>query len=74
MVKPLRKRTMTLEQMQVRTLKFLNLCRKQLQRMPHEPGLNDTEFIEQVVNPFRNDILQDRDVLKMAAEREKAGS
>lgn len=60
---------MTLEQLQRRTLKFLRAVSHQLQKMPHEEGLNDTEFIEQVVNPFRNDIKADREMLKMIADQ-----
>lgn len=65
---------MTLEQLQVRTLKFLRQCRRQFNHLPHEQGMTDIEFIEDVLNPFKNDILSDRDVLRMAAEREKAES
>lgn len=61
---------MTLEQLQTRTLEFLKLCRRQLLKMPHEEGLNDVEFIDQVLNQFRDDILTDRAVLKMAEQRE----
>ncbi len=71
MVEPLRARTMTLDDLQVRTLKFLKLCRRQLQKMPHEAGLTDVEFIEQHLNQFRNDILQDRTMLKMSAQRDE---
>lgn len=65
---------MTLAQLQKRTLRVLKRVVQQLNRMPHEGGLNDTEFVEQVLDPLRNDILADRDVLRMAAEREKSES
>lgn len=61
---------MTLEQLQRRTLRVLKRVVRQFNRMPHEGGLNDIEFIEQVLDPLRNDIQSDRDVLKMIAERE----
>ena len=65
---PLQSRTMTLGELQKRTLKFLELCRRQLQKMPHEEGLTDVEFIEQELNQFKNDIKTDIAVQKMNRE------
>lgn len=62
--KPLTKRTMTLKQLQSRALSVLRQVRRQFNRMPHEGGLSDNEFLEQVIEPLEIDIRQDRDILK----------
>ncbi len=65
MVEPLKKRTMTLSQLQMRTLDVLRKVRFQLGRAAHENGMSDAEFIEEVLEPLATDIYQDRQVLKM---------
>ena len=64
-VKPLTKKTMTLNELQLRTLKVLRLVRSQLNRQAHEGGMSDTEFTENVLDPLETEIKQDRYVLKM---------
>lgn len=68
-VRPLTKRTMTLHELQMRTLDVLRKTRFQLRRQGHEGGMSDEEFIEQVVESLETDIYQDRQVLKMARDR-----
>ena len=69
-VKPLRKRTMTLDALQVRTLDVLKKVRKQFNRAGWEPsGMSDKEFIDKVVEPLQIDIQQDREMLAMLAKR-----
>lgn len=65
-VKPLTKRTMTLNQLQMRTLDVLRKVKFQFGRQAHEDGMTDAEFIKQVIDPIATDIYQDRQVLKMA--------
>ena len=64
-VKPLKSKTMTLNELQLRTLNFLRLVRFQFNRQAHEEGMSDGEFIEQVLDPLETTIYQDRQVLKM---------
>jgi hypothetical protein len=56
---------MTLSTLQMQTLDLIRKLRFQLQRSPHEIGLNDTEFLEQIVQPLENKIYHDRAVLRM---------
>lgn len=63
-VKPLTKKTMTLNELQMRTLDVLRKVKFQLQRQAHENGMSDSEFLEEVVEPLETDIFQDRHVLK----------
>lgn len=65
MVEPLKKRTMTLRQLQLRTLDVLRKVRFQLGRQAHEDGMSDSEFIESVLDPLETDIYQDRQIIKM---------
>lgn len=64
-VRPLKKKTMTLSELQLRTLDVLRHVRFQLQRQAHEPGLSDDEFLDEFVTSLETDIYQDRHVLKM---------
>lgn len=64
-VKPLKKKTMTLSQLQMRTLDALRKVRFQLQRQGHELGMSDSEFLEAVIEPLETTIYQDRQMLKM---------
>ena len=63
-VEPLKKKTMTLNELQVRTLNVIRLARFQLGRSAHEEGMSDAEFIEQVLEPLETDIHQDRHILR----------
>lgn len=68
-VEPLKKRCMTLSQLQLRTLDVLRRVRFQFQRAAHEPGMTDAEFIEEFIEPLESDIYQDRQMSKMARIR-----
>jgi hypothetical protein len=70
-VKPLTKRTMTLEELQLKTLELIIKCEKHLERMPYEEGLSDDEFIDQVLNKFQEDIVCDMSVAQMARDQPK---
>lgn len=65
MVRPLKKKTMTLSQLQLETLNVLRKVRFQLNRQAHEEGMSDNEFLDEVVDPLENAILQDREIIKM---------
>jgi hypothetical protein len=67
-VKPLKKKTMTLNQLQVRTLDVLRKVRIQLRRAGWEGGMSDEEFVSEVVERLETDIYQDRQILKMKAK------
>lgn len=64
-VKPLRRRTLTVEQMQQKTLKLITAARKQLRRKPYQDGLSDEEFIEQVLDPLASQIKEDQEMSKL---------
>ena len=73
-VKPLKARIHTLHQLQLETL---NLCRKirfQLQHHAYEGGMNDTEFLEQIVSPLEAKIYTDRAMAKLKTEQESGES
>jgi hypothetical protein len=67
-VEPLRRKVMTLEQLQNRTLKVLKLTIKQFGKGPHEDGMSDNEFIHDVLEELDMDIRHDQDILKLQAE------
>lgn len=71
MVKPLKKRTMTLDELRKRTKRTLNLCRKQLRKAPYEIGLTDEEFIESHIDPLLMDIWQDTQMEKILDAAQK---
>lgn len=71
-VPPLKKRTMTLSRLQLRTLEVIRKTIFQFNRHAYEPGMSDSEFIEQVLLPLENDIYQDRHMLK-AKRKDKQG-
>ena len=64
-VEPLKSKTMTLQELQKRTLKVLKLVRKQFNRAAHEDGMSDTEFLDKVVGSLEWDIKSDRAVEKL---------
>lgn len=64
-VKPLRSKTMTLSELQLRTLDVLRKVRFQLGRAAHEEGMSDAEFVDEVIDSLSTDIYQDRQVLKI---------
>jgi hypothetical protein len=71
MVEPLKSRTMTLGELQLKTLDLCKKVRKQLNRKAHEPGLSDAEFLDQVVEPLKTIIEQDRYVIQRAEKNKK---
>jgi len=71
MVEPLRKKTMTLSELQMRTLDVLRRVRFQFQRQSHDPGMSDAEFLDQFVEPLETEIHQDRRMLKMLRKAAK---
>lgn len=73
-VQPLRKRTMTLNELQLKTLDVLRKVRFQLGRQAHEDGMTDTEFVEQYVDPLETEIYQDRQMLKLIRKQAKGGA
>lgn len=73
-VQPLRKRTMTLNELQLKTLDVLRKVRFQLGRQAHEDGMTDTEFVEQYVEPLETEIYQDRQMLKLIRKQAKGGA
>lgn len=68
-VEPLKRRTMTLDELQQRTIKAIRQMQKQLKRKHYHGGMTDDEFSDQVLNALANDILMDREILKMAGYR-----
>lgn len=64
-VKPLKARMHTLNQLQLETLDLIRKVRFQFNRAAHEPGMSDTEFLDQIVEPLAEKIRQDRAMLKM---------
>lgn len=61
-VTPLKERIHTLNQLQLETLDLIRKVRLQFQHLPHDPGMNDTEFLEQVVQPLEDKIYRDREI------------
>ncbi len=64
MPKPLKARTRTLNQLQVKTIKVLSKIRKHLNTPIVLNKITDTELIEEVINPFITEIQQDISILK----------
>lgn len=62
-VEPLKKRTMTLDELQRRTVKTIRMMQKQLKRKHYHGGMTDDEFSDQVLNTLANDIYCDRIIL-----------
>lgn len=67
-VKPLTKRTMTLNELQKRTTKVLKACIEHLRVPTHLSGVTDEEFIDAMIGPLVSDIWTDRQMLKMLAK------
>ncbi len=73
-VKPLRSRTMTLSQLQLKTLELIRQMKFQLNRASWEDGRSDKEFIEDVLREFEGKILNDRFVLSESRRKKKEAS
>lgn len=61
--RPLRRRTLSLDQLQMVVLRLIRKVRNQMNRSAHEPGLSDSEFAEQVLDPLESMVRQDREIL-----------
>lgn len=70
-VEPLKSRTMTLSELQLRVLDVIRLTKFQFGHQAHEEGMTDHEFIEEVLDPLATEIYQDRQVLKMARKAKR---
>lgn len=70
-VKPLKSRTMTLNELQLETLDLIRKVRFQFNKNPYEEGMTDDEFLDQVVWPLESQIYSDRAVLKMKEAKNK---
>ena len=70
-VKPLQSRTMTLRELQMKTLDLIRHVRFQLNRQAHEDGMSDSEFSEEFLDPFEEQIYADRHVLQMHRKARK---
>jgi len=73
-VKPLQSRTMTLSQLQLKTLDLIRQMKFQLNRASWEDGRSDREFIDDVLREFEGEILNDRFVLAEARRKKKEAS
>lgn len=69
-IRPLRRRTYTVETLTDAALKFIKKVRKQLQHTSWDIGMTDKEFLD-VVGDFEIDLRQDREMRKMLAENNK---
>lgn len=68
-VRPLQKKTMTLSELQLKTLDVLRKVRFQFNRQAYDDGMSDTEFLDQIIDPFETEIYQDLQMLKMLRKR-----
>jgi len=64
-VKPLRRRTLTLKQLQAKSLRLISKMRKHLSVPPHISGVTDGEFTENVLCPLETQIKEDVEMMKM---------
>lgn len=69
-VTPLRARIHTLDQLQQATLDLIQRLRIQLHRAPHEPGLSDAEFLEEIVGPLETKIHHDQSMAEILTATE----
>lgn len=71
-VEPLRSKTLTLGELQLRVVDFLRKARFQFRRQAHEVGMSDEEFIDEHLVPLEERIYQDRKILQMYKNAKKA--
>lgn len=64
MVKPLKARILTLEELQQETLQLIKKTRKQFNHKPHEEGMSDRDFVDLVLTPLETKIQQDIEMQK----------
>jgi hypothetical protein len=68
---PLKKKTMTLNELQLRTLDAIRLTKFQFKRQAYQEGMTDEEFIDQVLEPLATDIYQDRQMVKILKKQQR---
>lgn len=71
-VRPLKAKVHTLEELRFFTLDFIKKVRKQLQHSPYQEGMNDQEFLDQVVNQFEEKIRNDRDMERIIEKQKRS--
>lgn len=64
MVEPLRRRTMTLEQLQKKTLQLIKRVHKHLNTPTHISGVTDAEFLEKACYGLETRITEDIEILQ----------
>ena len=70
-VRPLRAKTMTLDDLQRQILLVLRMVRQQFNRPAWKEGMTDSEFLDRVVGRLETVIKQDRMVSKINSSKEK---
>jgi len=68
-VRPLKSKTMTIDELRTSVLTFMRQTRKQFNRAAHDEGMSDNEFLSHVLDPLEYRIRADRDVEAMARKR-----
>lgn len=63
MIEPLRRRTMTLDQLQKKTLQLIKRVHKHLNTPTHISGVTDAEFLEKACYGLETRIKEDRMIL-----------
>lgn len=71
-VRPLKAKVQTLQELRFSALHFIKKVRKQLQHSPYQEGMNDQEFIDNVVNPFEEKIRTDRDMERIIEKQKRS--
>lgn len=71
-VRPLKSKVQTLEELRFSTLNFIKKVRKQLQHSPYQEGMNDSEFLDNVVAPFEEKIRNDRDMERIIEKQKRS--
>ncbi len=71
-VRPLKAKVQTLEELRFSALDFIKKVRKQLQHSPYQPGMNDTEFIDEVLSPFEENIRTDREMDRIIEKQKRS--
>ena len=71
-VRPLKAKVQTLQELRFSALHFIKKVRKQLQHSPYQEGMNDQEFLDQIVSPFEEKIRNDRDMEQMIGRQKRS--
>ena len=64
-VPPLQSRIQSRDELANSAIKFAEQCWDQLHKPPHEDGLTDQEFADQVIANFKEKVGNDREMLRM---------